>query len=299
MHRPQVASKVLMVRPTTFGFNTQAAETNAYMHKPTTVESGVRDSAIAEFDAMVGKLKSHDIDVVVWDDAPVQPLPDAVFPNNWMTAWPDGSVFLYPMGPTTRRGERRPEVVAAFSPNAKIVDLSASERQETFLEGTGAMVFDHDNQIVYGALSARCNQQLFEDHAHSLGYKPIPFHTDNNGTPVYHANIVIAIQPTTAVLCSEVITDPAEYRLVYDTLARTHEVVEITKQQMVAFCANVLPLANRRGEQFLVLSQEAHDAFTEEQRQILGKKMRLLPVPLPTIEQVGGGSARCMLAEVF
>jgi len=298
MHRPQVASRILMIRPTTFGFNAQAAETNIYMHASSLAETAIRDAALEEFDAMVAALRAHDIDVSVWDDVPPKPLPDAVFPNNWLSVWSDGTVFLYPMGPPNRRGERRSEIIKSCLPGVKVVDLSATEEHGGFLEGTGAIVFDHDNKVAYAALSERCDQELLEKHASLLGYRPVVFRTDYKGMPVYHTNVVLAVQPTTAILCAEVIQDSTELRKVRKALSRTHTVVEITTAQLVAFCANVLVVANKRGQHFLVLSQTAYDAFSEQQRTILGKTAQLLPVSIPTIERVGGGSARCMLAEM-
>lgn len=288
-----------MVRPTTFGFNPQAAQTNAYMHKLSAAESAVRDAALAEFDGMVEVLRAHDIEFVVWDDVPKEPLPDAVFPNNWLTTWQDGSIFLYPMAPVNRRGERRPEIIARLSPRAKCIDLSKNEHRNVFLEGTGVMVFDHVHKIAYAGLSPRCDRQLFVQHAHELGYRPLAFHTKHNNAPVYHLNIVMAVQPKVAVLCSDLIADKDEKTEVLRTLEQTgHTVIQITPEQMMAFCANVLCVKNKHGDIFVVMSQGAHDAFTPAQRKLLAQDGQLLAMPLPTIEQVGGGSARCMLAEV-
>lgn len=287
-----------MVRPTTFGFNTQAAKTNAYMHRPSTNEASVRDAALAEFDTAVSALRAKNIDVVVWDAVPRTPLPDALFPNNWLTSWDDGTLFLYPMSPISRRGERQPALIESLKA-AKIVDLSPSEHRNVFLEGTGAMVFDHDNRIIFATPSPRCNPELLRAHTKQLGYRTVTFKASHRGTPVYHTNLVMSILSNTAVVCTEVIALEAEKIAVLEVLKQTgHEIVDISADQLSKFCGNILAVANRQGKVFIVMSQSAFDAFTPAQRTTLSKYADLLPVALPVIERVSGGSARCMLAEL-
>lgn len=304
MSTTQPATAVLMVRPTSFGFDEQTAQTNTFQHKITSESrDAVRRQAEAEFDAYVEILRFHDIQVVIFEDSPTPPKPNAVFPNNWLTTWPDGTAYLYPMATESRRMERNLAVFDQLRQDFKISavrDISSVERTGKHLEGTGAMVFDHANKVVYGCISPRCDKELFIQHAQSLGYRPIAFHAYENNVPIYHTNVMMSVQAHTAVVCSESIADEAERRLVLDTLRSTdHKIVEISYDQMNHFCGNVIELWSRASERFLVLSEAAYKAFTPEQRAVLGHDMKLLPVSVPTIEEVGGGSARCMVAEIF
>lgn len=294
-----------MVRPSSFGFDEQTARTNTFQHDiEYEAASAIQKRAEAEFEAFVSKLRRQSVDVVVFDDSPLPPKPGGVFPNNWLTTWPDGRVYLYPMATKSRRSERNPAALdllkLRFTAEA-IRDISATENEGGILEGTGAMVFDHPHKIVYASISPRCSEDVFRRHARDLGYQPITFHSySENGVPIYHTNVMMGVQSTTAVVCSESITDELERKLVLDTLRRTgHEVIEISYTQMNQFCGNVLEVQNTRGERLLVLSGAAYDAFTDRQRDILSQDKTLLRADIPTIETVGGGSARCMIAEVF
>ena len=304
MNNLQAASAVLMVRPISFGFNEQTATTNTFQNHPNVSPKELHTRANQEFDTMVNKLRNHDVHVTVFEDASKQRKPDAVFPNNWFSAWPDGKIFLYPMATESRRTERSLAALDDLAENfviKQIVDTSEAERYGLALESTGVMIFDHINKIAYGCVSPRCDTGLFVRHASELGYKPILFHSySTDGTAVYHTNVMMGIQSTTAVICAESITDETERTLVLNTLQETgHEVVQITQAQMLAFCGNVLELRNNEGERFLALSQTAFDSFTNEQKTILHKDKTLLPFNISAIETVGGGSVRCMLGEVF
>lgn len=294
----------MMVRPISFGFNEQTAVTNTFQNHVSLSAEELHEQANQEFTAMVAKLRDNGIHVTVFEDSDALRKPDAVFPNNWFSAWPDGHIYLYPMATESRRVERSYMAIHALAQEFKITevtDMSSSEDYGFALESTGVMIFDHENKIVYGCISPRCDGGLFTDHALELGYKPVLFHAyGTDGTPIYHTNVLMGVQGTTAVICAEAITDEQERSLVLTTLKNTgHEVVEITQAQMASFCGNVLELSNDAGERFVAMSQTSYDNFTPEQRAVLSKDKTLLPFTITTIETVGGGSVRCMLGEVF
>jgi hypothetical protein len=303
MKNEQNASAVLMVEPTTFAFDEQTAVTNAFQHHASQSQSVITKQALQEFQNAVAKLRQHNIDVIVFKDTDGIPKPNAVFPNNWITTWRDGSVYLYPMATPSRRVERTPAVIQLLDTRFQIrqaIDLSGTESKNQFLEGTGAIVFDHAAKIAYGCISSRCDKELLDRHARQLGYQAIGFHAiDGSGVPIYHTNMVLAVQSKTAIVSTNAITDRKERAMVLDALQRTHTVVDITFQQLDCFCANVLEIVNRDGRPYIVLSQNAYDHLTQKQRNVLEANATLLPLSLPTIEEVGGGSARCMLAELF
>lgn len=304
MKSTQSTSAVLMVRPTSFGFNEQTALTNTFQHHTDLKVNEIHQRANQEFTNMVTELRNSGIYVTVFEDPDTRRKPDAVFPNNWFSAWNDGRVYLYPMATESRRIERSQLALDTLSKDFKITrvtDLSAPETYNIALESTGVMIFDHINKIVYGCISPRCDKGLFINHAKSLGYRPITFHAyGKDGMAVYHTNVLMGIQSKTAVICTEAITNETERRQIVSTLRLTdHEVIDITQAQMAAFCGNVLELQNTDGKRFIVMSQTAYDAFTPEQRTILSKDKSILAFSIPTIETIGGGSVRCMLGENF
>lgn len=300
----QSARAVLMVRPSTFGFDDQTAQTNTFQHHTGLAHSEVLARANAEFDHAVETLNNIDIAVTVFEDSDSRPKPNAVFPNNWLSTWPDGHIFLYPMATESRRIERSFEALELLSRQFKIsevTDLSEPERRSLFLESTGVIIFDHVNKIAYACVSPRCDEQLFKDHVTDLGYQPVSFHAYGaDGVPIYHTNVMMGIQSETAVICAEAITDEQERETIVASLRNTgHEVILITQDQLKNFCGNILELHNEAGERYLAMSQSAFDAFTPDQRHALSKDKTLIPLAIPTIETIGGGSMRCMLAEVF
>jgi hypothetical protein len=301
---PQSAPSLLMVRPTTFGFDKETVSSNAFQHELAISRNTIRERAVAEFDAAVTTLRKYGIHVTIFEDFEAAEKPDAVFPNNWLSMWPDGHIYLYPMAAKSRRKERSNAAVELLKEQFivnSLTDLSDSEKFGRYLESTGVMIFDHVARVVYGCLSARCDEELFIKHAGELGYSPIVFHAfDTHHVPIYHTNVLMGLQSTTAVVCLEAITDTSECGKLVESLEKTgHEVIAITQAQMQAFCGNVLEIQNDKRELFLALSQTAYDAFTPKQREQLSIDKTLLPLSIPTIETVGGGSVRCMLAEVF
>lgn len=299
----QSTSTVLMVQPVSFGFDDQTAQTNTFQNKLNLSADEITRKALAEFDGFVERLRQHDIEVVVFRDEPLPPKPNAVFPNNWLSMWPDGRLFLYPMATQSRRIERSQKLLHDLAESFQvddIIDLSHEEITDRYLESTGVLVFDHTNKLAYGCISPRCDDGLFKQHGAALGYRPISFKAYAEGAAIYHTNVLMGVQTTTAVVCLEAITDLLQRETVKDSLEDTgHEVVDITLDQMGHFCGNVLEVRSKQGDAFLILSQAAHDAFTEEQRHILSRDKTLLPMAIPTIEAIGGGSARCMIAEIF
>jgi hypothetical protein len=303
MKSAQSAQSVLMVSPASFAFDTQTAVSNKFQVQLPLEPAQITQQALDEFRGAVATLRRAAIDVVVHEGSTYDNKPSAVFPNNWITTWPDGTVFMYPMATVSRRTERDPKVLTELADTfvvKRVVDLSETEADGRYLESTGAIVFDHAHKIAYGCISERCDEELFRDHVEMLGYEAVVFRAyDHSGVPIYHTNVMMAIHSTTAVICLEAITDSAERSRVFEALRQHHDVIDISYQQMYSFCGNLLEVENGYGEKYLVLSQTAYHAFDEVQRDRLSADKQLLPISIPTLEAIGGGSARCMLAEIF
>jgi hypothetical protein len=300
----QSATAVLMVRPFSFGFDEQTAKTNVFQHHMRLKSSQVTQKALEEFEDAIRALQESDIDLLVFDDMSHVSKPNAVFVNNWLSTWPDGAVYLYPMATESRRPERNPQILEKLKERfvvGPVVDISSHERRNKYLESTGVMIFDHLSKHVYASLSSRCDEELLRQHTSDIGYQPIVFRAfDRHGMSIYHTNVVLGIQTSTAIVCSEAITDETERDNVLKALTDSgRTIVEISQKQIEKFCANVLEVRNRKGERFLVLSQTAMDNLTPMQQQLLTADKSLVPLRIPTIETIGGGSARCMMAEIF
>ena len=302
----QAASAVFLVRPTRFGFNRETAVSNHFQREITDVAiEGVQARALAEFDGAVATLRGKGVRVLVFDDTPEPFTPDAVFPNNWLTMHPDGSVLLYPLCAANRRPERRPDILEALGQQfaiRQVTDLSHHEQEGRFLEGTGSIIFDHQHRVAYACLSPRTDANLFAEVAGHLGYRPVAFHSqDQQGYAIYHTNVMMCVGAGFAVVCLESIADAAERDMVVTSLASTgHEVVAISLAQVSCFAGNMLTLHPAGAvNELLVMSQSAFDALTDVQKETLGCYAELVPLAISTIETIGGGSARCMLAEVF
>lgn len=296
----QTTNNILLIRPASFGFNEETRESNAFQRKLHEEAETVKHTAIVEFDACAGMLKSNGVNVLVFDDTPFPAKTDAVFPNNWVSFHADGTVVLYPMLSVNRRLERRSDIIQSLKHQfeiANIIDLSEYESEGRFLEGTGSIVFDHDNLIAYAALSPRTNEELFLMLCERLNYKPVAFTAcDLDGDAIYHTNVMMCVGHQFAVVCLQSLTDERGCANVVNSLTSTgHEIVDITFDQMANFAGNMLAMRN----DLLVMSQRAFDTLTAAQRLTLEKYCKLLPLAIPTIETVGGGSARCMIAEIF
>lgn len=310
---PQLTDTVVMISPDQFGFNPQTDD-NVYQHRPAN-EIEARNNALEEFRVMVETLQAHDIAVVVLP-TPVNPneaIPDAIFPNNWVSHHSEGSesggtLVIYPMRTPNRRAERQIDnlkgaltSVGISSPD--VVDFTADENEGRILEGTGSLVLDREHKIAYAMESQRTTKEEFDAWCSNMGYEGVFFHAQDatrNGQPVYHTNVVMSVGKEFAVLCSDAIPDANERAMVEQRLQDSGKnLIRITVEQMGMFCGNVLQVLSTKGEPKIVMSQNAHDAFTDEQKQQLSHYGELVVVNIPTIEDVGGGSARCMLAEVF
>lgn len=295
-----------MVRPAHFAFNEETAANNAFQSRDGNMSGAeMRDAAIREFDAFVEKLREAGVHVLVAEDSAEPVKPDAVFPNNWVTFHQDGTLVTYPMFAPTRRLERRDAVIEKVLEEGfqvrRRLQLEGSEADDRFLEGTGSIIFDHPNQLAYACLSPRTDADLLEDLCRAIGYRKVVFHsTDAGGQDVYHTNVMMALGETFVVICLDSVRDAGERRMLETCFAETgKEVVAISLPQMNAFAGNMLQVRNTNDETILVMSAAAYHALTAEQIATLGKHTRLLYADLNTIETYGGGSARCMMAEVF
>lgn len=298
----QSTNSILMIRPVSFGFNEQTADSNAFQNRDAD-QQAVQDKALAEFDGFVNILKNNSVSVTVVDDTPQPHTPDSIFPNNWVSFHADGNIFLYPMQAKNRRLERREDIITKLEDTYKVahvIDLSRFEAENKFLEGTGSMVLDRENKIAYACLSPRTDQEVLKLFGEQAGYKIISFEAaDANGKAIYHTNVLMCIGSGFAVICADSIPNPHEKVVVLESLRSTRkEVITISFDQMNRFAGNMLEVKNAKGETLIVMSQNAYRALDEEQRLVLQQYGKLVYADINTIETNGGGSARCMMAEV-
>jgi len=297
----QSTSHLLMIQPVNFGFNAETAVNNPFQRN---IGENIQQKALEEFNDLVAVLKKNKIDVTVVEDTLEPFTPDSIYPNNWISFHEDGHIILYPMFAANRRLERKDHVLEAIK-NKFIVtginNLSKYEDDQVFLEGTGSMVLDRDNKIAYANLSARTNEKLLNEFCSLTGYTPVTFKaTDSKGVAIYHTNVLMCIADTYAVICLESIPDDEERQNVIVSLQRTNkEIIDISQQQLNSFAGNMLQVKNVDGELLLVMSSQAFNALTAAQIKALEKHNRIIHSSLLSIETVGGGSARCMMAEVF
>ena len=304
--RQQTTSHILMVRPANFAFNEETAASNAFQSRDDSMNAvEMRQLAMREFDEFVKKLRDAGVDVIVAEDTPAPAKPDAVFPNNWVTFHQEGWVVTYPMFAPTRRRERREEVIGEVLDRgfaaANRIHLEGGEATGHFLEGTGSIIFDHQHRLAYACLSPRTDADLLEDLCQKTGYQKVVFHAvDANGQDIYHTNVMMALGETFVVICLDSVRDAAERRMLEEKFSETgKEIVDISLEQMGAFAGNMLQVRNADGETILVMSEQAYRSLTPAQIKTLEQHTRLLFSPIETIETYGGGSARCMMAEVF
>ena len=289
-----------MVEPVGFAANPETADDNAFQRPIEGDVEEVRRRAKAEFDRMVETLREKSVEVEVYIP-PDERTTDGVFPNNWFSTFDDGTLLLYPMRAPSRRRERRPELVEMLRDRYdEVIDLTGAEEDDRFLEGTGSLVVDEIARIAYASVSSRTDPDLAAHWAERFGHDLVMFRAhDRDGREVYHTNVVMSVGAAWAVVCGEAIVDTVDRSEVLATLAETgRETIEITLDQMHEFCGNVLELENAEGKRLLVMSDRAHQAYTPDQLGVLGKHAEIVHVDLTTIETHGGGSARCMLAEL-
>lgn len=298
----------MMIRPASFRLNEETAVNNAYQQTAPGIEDAVA-LAQAEFDGVVSALRAHGVRVAVYDDDAEADTPDALFPNNWVSFHRDGRVGLYPMFAPNRRRERRESLLHSLSTDHNleldaIVDFTEFEAHNVFLEGTGSLILDRVNGTAYAAIGPRTDEQAVAHFCEAFDYTPLTFvaHQTSGDTaaPIYHTNVMLAIGTDWAVVCLDIIPEHGEREAVLKALSEGRStVVQISKEQVNGFAGNVLEVCNTAGERLIAMSSAAHGAFTPEQRAALETCAPLIHAPIPTIERLGGGSVRCMLAEVF
>ena len=290
-----------MIRPVHFGYNAETAVNNYFQQK---TDSTVQEIAVQEFDELVSKLRSNKIIVNVVEDTIEPHTPDSIFPNNWISFHEDKSVTLYPMFAVNRQKERKETAIQFIRDHfniTKINDLSFYEQSGVFLEGTGSMVLDRENKIVYACLSPRTNEDVLDHFCKLYKYNKVVFiAADSKGNLIYHTNVMLCIGSRFAVACLEAIPEENERKHVIESLtASGKEIISISLQQLHHFAGNMLELKNADGENILVLSTHAYQSLHQQQIDALEKYATILHSSLNTIETAGGGSARCMLAEIF
>lgn len=305
MKELQLTERLMMIRPANFGFNTDTASTNAFQsHEIPSGQLPVAQIARSEFDRLVELLRHEGVDVLVFEDTADPVKPDAVFPNNWITTHADGSLITYPMHAPNRRAERREDILQDLEARFEVTQrysFDSFETQGLILEGTGSMILDRVNHIVYACLSPRTGIELLDKFCLLKQYTKVIFHArDPEGTPVYHTNVIMALGMDVAVVCLECIPDEGEKILLTETLARTSKtILEIRWDQVCRFAGNMLQVRNKEGQALWVMSDAANKSLTGTQRNLLSLHSKIISSPIPTIEQYGGGSVRCMLTEVF
>ncbi len=305
----QNTSNILMIRPVAFAMNAETAKDNHYQNQQAGIsERKAQEEALKEFDAFVEKLRDAGVNVIVVEDTPEPRTPDSIFPNNWVSFHENGLVVLYPMCAENRRLERREDILEMLKKKgfkiSETLDYSPSESDGLFLEGTGSLVLDRENLIAYACISQRTNEMLLKDWGEQLGYEVVSFRAlqdvDGQLLPIYHTNVMMSVGEEIAIICADSIKDQAERNAVITKLEQTRKtIVYITEDQKSSFAGNMLQVVNSFGEKIMVMSTQAFESLTAEQKTEIEKTNRILHSSLTTIETLGGGSARCMMAEVF
>ena len=306
MENTQTTNHLLMVRPVCFAFNEETATNNVFQQRCDSAESdSLQNRALAEFDTYVSLLRKNGVDVTVIQDTPVPFTPDSIFPNNNFTTHrhAEGHILvLYPLFAPNRREERAkllPTLMSmAFD---RVIDLSHWTDEDHYLEGTGSLILDREHHIAFACRSPRTHEEVLNDWSKQTGYDYFLFDSvDNHGMPIYHTNVMMHIGTHTAVVCMESIRDSGQRTRLQSVLeANGKTVVAISMEQMRNFAGNILEVHNDKGEHLLVMSATARESLTDSQLNILSRHTRILAPKIHTIETTGGGSARCMIAELF
>jgi hypothetical protein len=296
---PQNTSHILMIRPVAFAFNKQTAVNNAFQQSE--MQSNTQQLALQEFSGLVKVLQDNGVNVLVIDDTAEPHTPDSIFPNNWFSTHEEGIMALYPMFAENRRSERRPDIAQYISDKFKlndIIDYTSYEQDNVFLEGTGSMVLDRESRICYACISARTHKELLVKFCNNFGYELLDFHAvDANNTPVYHTNVVMSVADKFMVVCLETVKDAHERERIVQSTSK--EVIEISLAQMSQFAGNMLEVVNKSGEHLMVMSETAYNCLTLQQITRIENHARIIHSDIHTIETSGGGSVRCMMAEIF
>ena len=302
----QVTSQLLMVRPANFSSNKETIETNKFQNDITPdSKNNIQAQALSEFDKMVKLLRDHGISVIDIDDINELENTDAVFPNNWVSFHQDNTVVLYPMMARSRRTEKRYDILEYLTKYQsfkidRVIDMSYLEEENLFLEGTGSMIFDRVNKTVFACKSSRTSLEALEIFCRDMGYNPIVFEAIIDNYPIYHTNVMMSLGKKTAFLCSESIKDEADNLLIKNYFKDLEKnIIEISPQQMNNFAGNVIEVENTKGVSHIIMSEKAYQALDHKQLDSINSASNIIAIPLETIERYGGGSARCMVAEIF
>lgn len=304
----QTTNTILMIRPVSFRMNEQTAVNNYFQEDLDLKNAEINAKAQEEFDAFVEKLKAVGINVVVEHDDKLMDTPDSIFPNNWVSFHNNGDVALYPMFAENRRKERRDEVFIRLENEGfkieNIVDYTSAEDEGVFLEGTGSLILDRVNRKAYCALSPRADEDLFIEFCEDFEYTPVVFvanqTVEGKRLPIYHTNVMMCLAETFAVICLDSIDDKKERKNVLKHLKEDgKEIIAITEAQMHQFAGNMLQLRGNNDQRYLIMSEAAFKSLTKDQINKIEKHCPIISSSLETIETCGGGSARCMMAEVF
>jgi hypothetical protein len=304
----QATSNILMIRPVNFQMNAETAVNNFFQKQLQLSPEKINQKAQQEFDDFVKVLRDADINVFVFDDLAENQTPDSIFPNNWVSFHENSIIALYPMFAENRRRERRTEILADLEEEGfvfeQVFDYTAAENEGVFLEGTGSLILDRVNKKAYCALSPRANEELLIEFCEDFEYLPIPFFAnqtmEGKRLPIYHTNVMMCIAEKLAIVCFETIDDIKEQKLVTKSLKEDGKtIISITEGQMNAFAGNMLQVNSNAGDSYLVMSTSAFNSLTDKQIKTIESHLKILHSPLTTIETLGGGSARCMMAEIF
>lgn len=305
----QYTNTILMVEPVDFRFNAETAVNNYFQNETEESSESVQQKALNEFQAMVSKLREHGVNVITIKDTLKPHTPDSIFPNNWISFHENGMIALYPMFAQNRRAERREDEVLDLLgekgfDTEEVMDYTSAEEDEIYLEGTGSIILDRENKIAYAAVSPRTDEELFLEFCEDFEYTPVIFEANqtvgDERMPIYHTNVMMCVADEYAVICLDTIDDKSEKKNVVSQLKNSgKEIIEITEEQMQNFAGNMLQVGGMGNSKYLVMSQTAYNSLTREQIETIEKYNKIISVDINTIETLGGGSARCMMAEVF
>ena len=303
----QSTNSILMIRPNNFGYNEETALDNHYQNQGS-LEMNSNENAQKEFDNMIFNLRQNGISVYVFQDDDINYTPDSIFPNNWISFHENGDIGLYPMYAENRRLERRPEVIKFLEDEGfnidNIVDYSSAESENKFLEGTGSMILDRENRIAYCSISKRSNEDLFIEFCEDFEFTPVLFNSyqsvGDKRLPIYHTNVMMCVATNYVVICLDSIDDKKQRKNVSNFINESgKKLIEISENQVESFAGNMLELLNDKGDSILVMSKSAESSLSEIQKNSIKKYSRIVSSNINTIEVCGGGSARCMMAEIF
>ncbi|MEM0939511.1 MAG: arginine deiminase-related protein [Bacteroidota bacterium] len=305
----QITDSIFMVRPVHFYRNDQTAINNYFQQEADQEmdRSEIQMRALEEFDLFVNELRLNKIHVEIFEDTALNDTPDSIFPNNWLTMHDDGVILTYPMFAENRRKERRQDIIDQLKREFFVHQVRSFAEWETknkFLEGTGSLILDRPNRIVYAAISDRTSPDVLENFCETVGYTSIQFNAmqtvEGKRLPIYHTNVMMSVGENFAVVCLECIDDPVERARVDFNLRKTgKQVIDISEKQVGCFAGNILQVRNANGKAIIVMSEAAYDSYTPKQIKALEKHGFILSSPIPAIEKYGGGGVRCMMAEIF